>query len=467
MKQILSPRMMQSPMAMETITEMEFVKVEIKIEPPEYHSDSFAVHQGTLDISDNYNVDEIVLSSIKSDPDITRGSIKTEVETEAGQSQAYKIKLEKHMDTATMEITEGLIVKSEDDCDRFIDVNPDMFYNEIDNDYTENEDDPKFMPTNHKAPLDTDNHYQNKYISHLHCQSSIDGESSVACKQHYVAYNKASGKLFSCCNCKNSPCCKVPLDEIMEEHKQDPDSISSASCKSSSSFKCICCNASFKTKRAMDEHVVKKHPKFKSTLSSKLHECTFCSYKTTKKDIFNNHMFKQHPDKVHRLTCEHCNSTCSSKPELDYHIEKKHPEFIHCTYESNHFKCNYCKGTYNTKRRINEHIAKKHSEFISTSPNSTSRSELLYICEHCNVSFTRKCRRDDHVLGKHPEFISKISCKVLECTYCSFKTAIKDRFEKHILRHVLNTCTHCNESFETKMMLNTHIFQKHDLISFI
>ncbi|CAH1968314.1 unnamed protein product [Acanthoscelides obtectus] len=440
----------------ETMTEMKFVKVEIKTEHPENYSDAFAVYQSSLNISNSYNVDETVLNSIKSDPDNATACIKTE----AIELQPNEIKLEDDLDNATLEITEGLIAKSEYD-DRSMDLIPDMIYNGMNNDYIKEEDGPKFTPVDYEMPMNTDNG-QNLDFTRLHSQSNIDGESSVAGKQHRVACNKATGELFSCYNCEHTACCKDHLVEHMEEHKQHAHSISSTSCNSSSSFKCIYCSSSFKTKRTLDEHIVKKHPTFKSTISSKLHECTFCSYKTTKKDMFSNHMSKQHPDNVHMLTCKYCNAIYSSKSDLDYHIDKKHPEFKHCTYESGQYKCNYCNAVYLSKRGMNVHIGKKHNELTFILSESTSRSELC-VCKHCNATFSRKWTRDNHILRKHPEFISSTSCKVLECTYCSFKTAIKDTFHRHMLRHKLNTCKHCNESFQTDMMLNTHIFQKHDI----
>nr|CAH7759663.1 unnamed protein product [Callosobruchus chinensis] len=147
--------------------------------------------------------------------------------------------------------------------------------------------------------------------------------------------------------------------------------------------KCMHCNATFKRKTSLDDHVMKQHPDFINTVSSKVHECKHCEYKTTNKTSLAKHL-RKHPETKTTCTCSHCKATFKSKSSLDDHVIKKHADFIasvsskmhrchHCSYKStissnftrhmmNHPKsnksntCTYCNVTYKSKRALDHHM---------------------------------------------------------------------------------------------------------------
>ncbi|VEN34631.1 unnamed protein product, partial [Callosobruchus maculatus] len=43
---------------------------------------------------------------------------------------------------------------------------------------------------------------------------------------------------------------------------------------------------------ALSDHVVRKHPEFVTSVTSKLHECTKCTFKTVRKSRFDRHLLK-------------------------------------------------------------------------------------------------------------------------------------------------------------------------------
>nr|CAI5819307.1 unnamed protein product [Callosobruchus analis] len=45
---------------------------------------------------------------------------------------------------------------------------------------------------------------------------------------------------------------------------------------------------------SLDDHVVRKHPDFISSITNKLRECTKCPFKTQFKTFFDRHLLK-HP----------------------------------------------------------------------------------------------------------------------------------------------------------------------------
>nr|CAI5819299.1 unnamed protein product [Callosobruchus analis] len=90
------------------------------------------------------------------------------------------------------------------------------------------------------------------------------------------------------------------------------------------------CNATFKSKTSLDDHVIRKHPDFISSVTSKLYVCTKCTFKTVKKSCFSKHLLK-HPgiaSDFKHSSCIHCNATFKSKMSLDDHVVRKHPDFI-------------------------------------------------------------------------------------------------------------------------------------------
>nr|CAI5819626.1 unnamed protein product [Callosobruchus analis] len=287
-------------------------------------------------------------------------------------------------------------------------------------------------------------------------------------KRHIVA--KHSDTANQCTYCKKTFARKSSLDDhVVRRH---PDFIASVSSKvhqcTKCTFKtinttdlkkhitagnpithrCMYCNKTFRSTQSLDDHIVRIHPDFITSVSRKVHECTGCTYKTVSTYLLRRHNMVNHPDAAN--TCLYCNKTLSTKPLLDDHVVKRHPDFVASVSRKIH-ECTKC--TYKTTRSkcIREHLLAKHSEIANR-------------CIYCNMTFTSTQSLDDHILKIHPDFITSVSSKVHQCTECTYKTIRISHFKRHIVaKHtdVANRCIYCNKTFKSTRSLDNHIVKKH------
>nr|CAI5863220.1 unnamed protein product [Callosobruchus analis] len=151
--------------------------------------------------------------------------------------------------------------------------------------------------------------------------------------------------------------------------------------------KCMHCNATFKRKTSLDDHVMKQHPDFISSVSSKVHECKHCEYKNTNKTSLAKHL-RKHPETKKQIyiicKCIYCNATFKSKTTLDDHIVKNHDEFISFVSSKIH-QCTQCCYKTTMSTHFDKHLL-KHPEAGSSYKLST--------CIHCNATFKSKSSLD-------------------------------------------------------------------------
>nr|CAH7755050.1 unnamed protein product [Callosobruchus chinensis] len=189
---------------------------------------------------------------------------------------------------------------------------------------------------------------------------------------------------------------------------------------------CEHCEATFKKKQSLDEHIVRKHPDFIASIARKIHECPNCDYKTSKKDAFERHLL-QHPkatDGSKVVSCHHCDTTYTSKERLGNHIIKEHPDLL-ASFKGRIYECLYC--TYKTAIK---HYLTTHTR-MHCMDESSNRN--LDTCLHCNATYKSKRYLHDHIVKKHPDFIATVTSKIYNCPRCTFKTTRKDELKKHIL----------------------------------
>nr|CAH7756834.1 unnamed protein product [Callosobruchus chinensis] len=175
-----------------------------------------------------------------------------------------------------------------------------------------------------------------------YCNASfINGEilDNHVLKKHPAFEASIEREIFECLYCPYKTIVKRYYNEHMKVHfRGEQQSI------------CEHCNAAFKSKRLLDAHIVKQHPKFIASVTSKIHKCSYCTYKTIHNGHFDAHLLIHSKGKTptFKITpCKHCTMTFNSKYDLDDHIVRKHQEFIGSVTRKV-FECSYC--SYKTVR---------------------------------------------------------------------------------------------------------------------
>nr|CAI5830824.1 unnamed protein product [Callosobruchus analis] len=296
---------------------------------------------------------------------------------------------------------------------------------------------------------ETVNNY--KFQICVRCNAKFRNKSSLddhTVKKHPDFVASVSRKLYECTQCTFKTVTKAYLDRHMSKHSADSHNLSL----------CIHCNVTFKSKKSLDEHTVRKHLDLVESLSVKVYKCAHCSYKTTLKTSLHRHM-SQHPETEggsNLIICGHCNITFKSKQTLDDHTIRTHPDFIASVSGKIH-ECTYCTYKTSVKSHFDRHIM-KHS-------NNGHNSN---ICVHCNTTYKSKKTLDDHTVRKHRQSTALISRKIYECTCCAFKTVMKSNLARHMLKHPeladsdnLSRCIHCKATYKSKTNLDDHTLKQH------
>ncbi|VEN41409.1 unnamed protein product [Callosobruchus maculatus] len=325
-------------------------------------------------------------------------------------------------------------------------------------------------------------------------------------KQDQDTYGSVGSKSFSCYLCNYTVFSKDHLIDHMIVHDNNKyvldhtkrnicNANATVSRKTDKLWKCSHCNATFTSKVSLNDHKIRTHPDFISSITSKIHECTICTFKTALKSAIDKHLLK-HPEVASDfkfITCIHCNATFKEKRYLDSHVFRKHPDFrtsvtrkLHecpkCSFKTviktdfnkhwlKHFKvasdfklytCIHCNATFKGKLSLDDHVVRKHPDFMS------SVTSKLHKCTKCTFKTVKKLLLDNHLFRKHPDIVAPVTCKLYECTKCTFKTTVKGHFDRHLLKHPeiasdfkLSACIHCNATFRQKMYLDDHVVREH------
>nr|CAH7716507.1 unnamed protein product [Callosobruchus chinensis] len=234
-------------------------------------------------------------------------------------------------------------------------------------------------------------------------------------KKHTDSITSVSSKIHECTYCNYKTTKKTNMTRHMVTHPSAVPGEQQSICEH--------CNAAFKSKRLLDAHIVKQHPKFIASVTSKIHKCSYCTYKTIHNGHFDAHLLIHSKGKT--PTCEHCASTFKRKQLLNNHILKKHSDVFGSV--SSKVSCQQCHVKFEGRQSLNKHMMETHPDHAA--------SVKITPCKHCTMTFNSKYDLDDHIVRKHQEFIGSVTRKVFECSYCSYKTVRTNKSEKHILSH--------------------------------
>nr|CAI5830823.1 unnamed protein product [Callosobruchus analis] len=311
-----------------------------------------------------------------------------------------------------------------------------------------------------KANLDRhmSQHSKNAAIYNLkicvHCNAKF--KNKISLDNHTIRKHpnlaSVTRKVHECPCCTYKTILKANLHQHMFKHPEAANN---------HKFQiCVHCNAKHRSKQSLDEHVIRKHPNFISSITSKLHQCTYCTYKSTLRTSFAKHMLK-HPETVNNYKfqiCVYCNAKHKSKRSLDEHVIRQHPNFISSITSKLH-QCTYCTYKSTLRNSFAKHML-KHPEAVN--------NYKFQICVHCNAQLKGKRSLDEHVIRKHPDSVASITSKMYECTYCTYKSTQSTYFAKHMLKHPeaannykFQICVHCNLKHKSKRSLDEHVIRKH------
>ncbi|XP_068202379.1 uncharacterized protein Wdr59 isoform X1 [Palaemon carinicauda] len=180
-----------------------------------------------------------------------------------------------------------------------------------------------------------------------------------------------------------------------------------------------------------------------------LYKCEKCGETFSFQKSYNNHIANHRRGEkcpqgsLGRLTdytyrCGICNMTCNNKSQMVSHVQ------VHAAFKR--YVCRYCKGAYMYNFLLVNHVREEH-------PN-----EPLWFCQHCDVVF-KTCR----ALNGH-------SCRSVRgnytCHHCDFKTEIRHRLFRHIVKtHPEDStpyyCDFCKSGFEDPNKLRYHQKREH------
>ncbi|XP_064109396.1 uncharacterized protein LOC135217454 isoform X1 [Macrobrachium nipponense] len=180
-----------------------------------------------------------------------------------------------------------------------------------------------------------------------------------------------------------------------------------------------------------------------------LYKCEKCGETFSFQKSYNSHMAshrrgeKSSQGSFGRLTdytyrCGICSMTCHNKSQMVSHIQ------VHAAFKR--YICRYCKSAYMYNFLLANHVREEHPD------------DPQWFCQHCDVVF-KTCRK----LNGH-------SCRSVRgnytCPHCDFKTEIRHRLFRHIVKNHPDDstpyyCDFCKNSFEDPNKLRYHQKREH------
>ncbi|CAH1980904.1 unnamed protein product [Acanthoscelides obtectus] len=139
-----------------------------------------------------------------------------------------------------------------------------------------------------------------------HCNKSFKKKvllDNHTLREHPEFMASVTNKIHQCPYCPYKNVMKAPLNKHLTTH---PDAVSSIMLRM-----CKPCNKTFKQKATLDNHILKEHPEFMSSVTNKIHQCPYCPYRTVEKGGLNRHLITHSGavSGIKVIKCEHCNKS--------------------------------------------------------------------------------------------------------------------------------------------------------------
>ncbi|CAH2014406.1 unnamed protein product [Acanthoscelides obtectus] len=164
------------------------------------------------------------------------------------------------------------------------------------------------------------------------CHASFTNQSSLdnhILQRHPKFTEAVSGTIHECTHCEYKTAFANYLAKHMKKH-------------TAAKLACTNCDASFTNKRSLDHHILQKHPDVTASMSHKIHACTHCQYKTIYITSLHRHMSKHTGAKLKCTKCDASfttkrsidNHILQNHPELAASVSHKIYECTHCDYKT-------------------------------------------------------------------------------------------------------------------------------------
>ncbi|XP_044736949.1 zinc finger protein OZF-like [Chrysoperla carnea] len=198
--------------------------------------------------------------------------------------------------------------------------------------------------------------------------------------------------------------------------------------------KCDKCEETFKTKRILEKHMRKMHPKIKTPFRDQLVNCEVCG-KSLRRRNLRYHM-TTHGERD-KLNCQYCDKIFVSRETLTGHVQAYHtgsgPVYKHL--------CNQCGLKLRSTYHLNKHLL-------------THTKERPYACDKCEKTYRTVFQLKVHTSRIH------LNERNFVCTFCSQAFFDKKILLHHVRRHTGEKpfkCHMCDKSFIQKVALNVHM----------
>ena len=218
-------------------------------------------------------------------------------------------------------------------------------------------------------------------------------------------------------------------------------------------FTCDICQATFKDRSTINQHMKKVHPEIQKEYS-----CETCPKVFKYHYSLEEHVRNQHNAEVISKGTSHANVSTQRSKKLMTSASKAH-------------KCTDCPMEFTSQLRLKKHVKKVHSRTGSGTMTSArslkirtgirsktvNSSGKIFKCDSCLKEFTNRNSFRQHVKATHQGL--KHKCELCEATY-TYKTHLQDHMNEKHLGKVL-PCDLCQATFKARWAIRKHMKRAH------